>query len=154
MLLVVGFIVGLTTITFVGLSSFRNSQELKTQTQKLTALLREAQQRSIAGKNGSMWGVRMESNTSTASTFMLFQYPYSATRTEGYNALPSSIRFSSTSVPAGSSTMIWFQQITGVANVSTTIFLEQITGGGTSAVGVTKDSSGLIFFDDFNRSTL
>lgn len=58
---------------FTGFSSFRKSQTLKLGVQELSAALSAARQQAIAQENGTAWGVRLTSGTSTnPHTYKIF----------------------------------------------------------------------------------
>jgi type II secretory pathway pseudopilin PulG len=140
---------------FLALTSFKSKQELSSATKKLTSLLREAQSRSMNGRDGTMWGVRLVNSTSSPDSFMIVKYPYSVTSTlESFTSLPSNIQLSESSLVSGTSTVYWFTQISGTPVSTGTIILELTSGSSEGGSGITRDSSGLIFFDNFNRSSL
>lgn len=155
-LVVVGIITLVSVISLATLVGRRSRAELDSTTKQIIALLREAQSRSASQEDGTVWGVHLENSSSTTPFYALFHTSYSATNTVSHNRLPSSVRYASSSIAWGSSIDITFAQISGEPLASTSIALELSPGGGGGSAPerVDRDSSGKIFFDDFNRSNL
>jgi len=149
---VVGII---TVVAIMTLFGRRSQAELDRTTQQVVAMLREAQARSISQEDNAVWGVRFENSTSATPFYALFRTSYSQENVVSRQSLPDRVQFSSSSVPSGTALDITFTQLSGIPSTSTSIGLE-LTTGGTGAVSenVSRDTSGKIFFDDFNRSNL
>jgi Tfp pilus assembly protein FimT len=108
---------------FTGFSTFRKSQTLKLGVQELAATLSAARQQSIAQENGTGWGVRLTSGSSTdAHTYKIFSGSSFAagTTTQSY-VLGRGAKFSN---PRASSTMdVIFAGATGFPSSSQVITL-------------------------------
>ncbi len=108
---------------FTGFSTFRKSQTLKLGVQELAATLSAARQQSIAQENGTGWGVRLTSGSSTdAHTYKVFSGSSFAagTTTQSY-VLGRGAKFSN---PYTSSTMdVLFAGATGFPSSSQVITL-------------------------------
>lgn len=156
-LVVLGVITVITVVALATLLGRRSRVELDNTTKQIAALLREAQSRSVSQEGGTVWGVHFENSTGTAPFYALFKGTYSATSVVGYYRLPTSVQYSSSSIPQGGSLNITFSQISGIPSTSTTLGINQVAGGGGAGGGgasVGRTTSGKIFFDDFNRSSL
>jgi len=157
-LVVLGVITLITVVALATLLGRRSRVELDNTTKQITALLREAQSRSVSQEGGTVWGVHFENSTGTAPFYALFKGgTYSATSVVGYYRLPTSVQYSSSSISQGGSLNITFSQISGIPSTSTTLGINQVVGGGGAGGGgasVGRTTSGKIFFDDFNRTNL
>lgn len=156
-MIVAGIAVIISVVAFVSLSGRRNITQLNTAGQQVVTLLREAQGRSISGsESGAAWGVHLDNVDTGKPFYALFRTAYVAANVVGQYPLPSNIRYATTSIAAGGSLDITFAQISGVPSTSTTITLELYRGGsaGGTSESVSRNSSGRIFFDDFNRTNL
>jgi len=154
MALVVGFTVIMGVVIIVSLSSRKSRVELDNTTKQIVTLLREAQSRAAAGEQNAVWGVHFENSTTTVPFYALFYGSYASSTTKGYWRLPVSLRFATSSVPEGSSTNVVFSQVSGLPTAQTSIGLELTGGGAGGGASVGRATSGKIFFDDFNRSSL
>ena len=155
-LVVAAITVVVAVVVATSLVGRRSQAELDSAKRQITTLLRDAQQRSIGGEGGYAWGVHFENSASGPSFYGLFPSPYSTTSTTaGLYRLPPNVRYATSSVPFGGSLDVVFAPISGLPSASTTIVLELISGGpAETAESVTRDTSGLIFFDNFNRTGL
>ena len=146
-------------VVLVGLSGKRGMSDLTSTTQQIGTLLRQAQTDSMTQKGEATWGVHFYNATGTGSFYALFSGSYSTGTVAGQYQLPGDVAFSSASVPAGGTLDITFAPITGVPSASTSITLYLVGGvNGTatpsSSASLTRQSSGKLFFDNFNRSSL
>jgi Tfp pilus assembly protein FimT len=133
LLIVMALTIGVAVSGFTGFNSFRKSQTLKLGVQELAATLSATRQRAIAQENGSGWGVRLTSATSTeAHTYKVFPgSSFLATSTTQNYVLGRGAKFSN---PQASSTMdIVFAGATGFP--STTQVISLINGFTDGAVG-------------------
>jgi prepilin-type N-terminal cleavage/methylation domain-containing protein len=121
LIVVVAIIVIVSAIGLVSLLGKRSSTDLTSTTAEAVAMLREAESRSMAQAQGVSWGVRFGNPTSTAPFYAIFFSAYSSTTTVGYYRLPSTIGYTASSVPLGTSLDVTFSQITGLASASTTV---------------------------------
>jgi type II secretory pathway pseudopilin PulG len=154
LLIVIGIIAILASVTFLSLFGTRRQNDLKGATQSIVALLREARSHSVAQDSGTIWGVHFDS-TVTPAFYALFKTSYNSSNTVGYYSLPVNIRYATTSFSASGTLDITFTQISGTPSASTTVTLELFSGAGSVPVAnVSRISSGKIFFDDFNRPSL
>lgn len=164
LLVSLGIIAIIATISVIGLSGYRSGDVLASATKQVGALLREAQSNAMAQSQGAAWGVHLDNTTTTAAFYSLF-YTMSGTYASSVQVnralLPSGVCYASSSVAVGSSTDIIFSGISGLPSASATIILQLLGTGncGTatssgSVAGVNRSASGKIFFDDFNRSNL
>ena len=163
-MITMGIIAIIAVVAFLNLSGKRNIALLTNTTQEISSLLRQAQGDSLSQKGGLQWGVHFDNTTSTAEFYALFSTPngtYASATIAGQYPLPAGLCFATSSVPAASTTDVIFNTISGAASVSTTITLQLMAnsgcssnGGGGTSGGVTRNSSGKIFFDDFARTNL
>lgn len=151
-------VVIISIVTVVAVSNLvgtRSKAELDNTTKRIVALLREAQSRSISQDENTVWGVRFDNSTTTKPFYALFKTSYSAANVVSRFNLPGSVQFVTSSIDEGGTLDISFVQLSGVPSTSTSISLKQTRGeGGGGAENVSRESSGKIFFDDFNRSNL
>lgn len=146
---------------FTGFSSFRKSQTLKLGVHELSAALSAARQQAIAQENGTAWGVRLTSGTSTnPHTYKIFSGNSFAagTTTQNY-VLGRGAKFSN---PYTSSTLdIIFAGATGFPSSSQIISL--INGYTDGQVGdviikslgniITRLDSGLVGYWHLDETT-
>ncbi len=155
-LIVIGITAVIGVVVLTSLTGRRHRVELENTARQIATLLREAQSRSMSQDSSTSWGVHFENSTTTAAFYELFSGTvYSTSSVVGHYRLPNIVRFATSSVPSGSSSTVIFAQITGLPSASTTISLELVAGpGGVAGPNVSRATSGLIFFDDFNRTSL
>jgi type II secretory pathway pseudopilin PulG len=137
----------LSVVGFSSLVSNRSRLTLDSTTKQITALLREAQSRSTAQEGGTIWGVRLDNNTSTPF-YALFKTSYSSSSEIGHYGLPVNVKYATSSISQGSSVNITFSQISGQPSTSTSITVN-LTGSGGAIISnstITISSSGLIGF--------
>jgi prepilin-type N-terminal cleavage/methylation domain-containing protein len=155
--IVVAIIGAVTLVAALGLFGRKRSTDLATVKLGIVAVLHEAQSRSTTEAQNASWGVHFASVTGTASFYALFYNSYSISTVVSQYVLPSDVQFATSSVASGGSLDITFAQITGMPSASTSITLNLVSGGGTApgaSASVGRQSSGKVFFDDFNRSSL
>ena len=147
LMIVIGIIAIITTVSVLGLFNRRNKSDLDNVSRQMVAVLRRAQISSMNQDKGVSWGVHFEnpplSGTTTVPFYALFSgQNYSSTSTLDYYRLPSSVQFLSP-VPGTSSTLI-FAQITGIPSFATTtiVGLKSVaTNNSTSGVTITSVGS-------------
>jgi prepilin-type N-terminal cleavage/methylation domain-containing protein len=164
MMIVFGIIAVLGLVAGLNLFGTKGGATLTDTTQSIATVLRQAQSDSMAQENSSQWGVHFDNTTSTSPFYALFYSSngtYASSVISSRYLLPAGICFTTSSVPAGSSTDVVFSSLSGAPNSSGTIGLEFVTGGGcasattsATAAGVSRNSAGEIFFDNFNRTNL
>jgi prepilin-type N-terminal cleavage/methylation domain-containing protein len=157
-------IVVVAVVTTLNLASNRNKRTLDSTTQQVATLLRQAESNSLAQNQNASWGVHFDNITSTAAFYELFysfNASYASSTKVGHYVLPSGICYATSSIAVGSSTDIIFNGLSGAPSASTSITLQLMVGGGCGTAtssgasgSVSRSGSGLIFFDDFNRSNL
>lgn len=145
LVLVIGLIGILATIFLVNLQGRKGKTELTTTTQQITALLREAQSRSVAQSSSTSWGVHFENSTTTIPFYALFGGTYSASSRIGYYRLPATVNYSTSSLASGANREITFTQITGTASASSSITIFSTTDLSQSST-ISVASSGAVSF--------
>ncbi len=158
LLVAIGIAAVIGVVSFLLLQGRPSRAQLDTTTQQIATLLRDAQNRSVSGLAGASWGVHFANSTSTTPWFSLFKGTYSTTtETARYN-LPAALRYATSTLAAGGTLDVLFAALTGIPSTSTAITLELqgsgSGGGGSTPASFGRSSSGEIFFDDFNRSSL
>ncbi|GEM_PF-745504 len=148
---VMGIVVLLSVVGLGSLFNRRSRVDLDNTTRQIVALLREAQSRSAAQENGTIWGVHFD-NAATTTFYALFKTSYNASNTVGSYPLSTVVRFSTASIPSGRTLDITFAQISGNPSTSTPLTLELFSGSrsGGSVIATStitpNASSGLIQF--------
>jgi hypothetical protein len=143
-MVVVALMIIVSVITVVNLSGRRSTSDLNNTTQQITAILREAQSRSVSGQSGATWGVYLANTTATAPFYALYKNVYSQANTVGYYRLPSDVQFATSSLPFGSSTSITFSPDSGLPSTSTSITIQLVPQGVFSTI--TINTPGLIAY--------
>lgn len=121
LVLVMGIVVALGVAAAVMLTGKKSSNDLSTTVTQITALLREAQTRSITQAQGASWGIHFSNATNTAPFYALFSSYYSPTTTTDYYRLPTDVAYNSLTLAPGGTLDVMFAQVSGIASVSTTI---------------------------------
>lgn len=142
-LAVVAIVILLATYLYLGSGALKSKNDLESVRRQSAALLREAQQRSISGSSSTSWGVIFY-NTTTPY-IALFPGTFSTASIQTRLALPNTVRFNSTTLPAGASVTYMFSQLVGQPSTSTPIVFEQVSGAtpGASAT-ITFSAGGLV----------
>ena len=155
LMIVIGIIAVLGIVSLISLRGSKNMADLTGTAKLVASSLRQAQSQSVSGYQGVPWGVHFDNATNTTPFFALFYSSYATTTVVSRYALPLDVQFSASSVSPGSFVNVIFASISGIPSASTSITLNLGSGspGGTSA-SVGRQSSGGIFFDNFNRSSL
>ena len=99
----------------------KNSNDLSNTVSSVTALLQEAESRSVTQVQGASWGIHFSNATTTTPFYALFFSYYSPTTTVGYYRLPSDVTYVPSTVPIGSSLDVMFAQVSGISSASTTV---------------------------------
>ncbi|OGZ53571.1 MAG: hypothetical protein A3B25_00515 [Candidatus Ryanbacteria bacterium RIFCSPLOWO2_01_FULL_48_26] len=145
LLIVTAIIVIISGVSLLNLLGSRNRTNLDSSVRKISALLREAQSRSVAQESGVMWGVHFQNNTSTAPFYALFYDTYGSSTVVEQYILPSLVSYATSSIGQGSSLEITFAQISGFPSASTSVALVLTVGGTVATSSVVRvSSSGLI----------
>lgn len=127
-------IISMTILTIIGvvgiayLGGYRQSANVVSEAEKITAYLRQAQSRAmsgeaVSGQNPTDWGVHFVNSASGTAYYAIFRgSSYSVDASDETIYLPKQVRFSD---PVASSTKdIVFQRITGRPIATTTIILQ------------------------------
>lgn len=141
MIIVIAIIAIIAAVSLFNLTRSKNRTTLDSTTRQISALLREAQNRSMSQDSGNTWGVHFENSTNTTPFYSLFYNSYGASTTIGRYTLPNLVRYSTSSLGQGSSTEITFMQISGFPSASTSITLNLVIGGAVSTSSVIRISS-------------
>lgn len=132
-------------IAVVNLGGRARSVELRSTAERISALLREAQSRSVNQASSTNWGVHFENGTGTPFFALYFSDAYSASTSAGTYPLPARVGYATASIAVGSSKNISFRQITGTATASTSVTILLLSDPGVSStVGVA--SSGAVIY--------
>ena len=146
LLIVIGIIGVLASVTFLSLFGTRRQNDLKGTSQAIAALLREARSRSVAQSSSTSWGVHFENSTVTSPFYALFfSATYAPTTTIGYYRLPSSVGYASSNIPSGSFKEVTFSQLDGLASASTSVSLYLLTSP-TNSSTINIASSGAVSY--------
>jgi prepilin-type N-terminal cleavage/methylation domain-containing protein len=145
LVLVLGIIVILSTVSFVALSGRKNKTELTNIAKQMASLLREAQSRAVSQSNSTAWGVRFKNSTSTAFYALFRGSSYSTSTEQGHYALPTDMAYATATIPVGSSTDIIFSQISGAVSTSTSVKIYLIFQPGSSST-ISVSTAGAISY--------
>jgi len=146
LLVVIALMIVVASTSTLILLGRRNVVSLENTTQQMTAVLREAQSRSIAQSSSTGWGVHFANSTATTPYFAMFAGSVFATSAaQGYHLLSDSVRFATSSLAAGATRTVSFAQRTGAASASTSIKIELIVNPSISST-IRIASSGLVSF--------
>jgi prepilin-type N-terminal cleavage/methylation domain-containing protein len=155
LMIVIGIIAVLGIVSLISLSGPKNAADLTNTAKLVASSLRQAQSQSVSGYQGVPWGVHFENATATTPFFALFYTSYASATVVSRYTLPLDVQFAASSVSPGSFVNVLFASISGIPSASTSITLNLGSGGsGPTSASVGRQSSGGIFFDNFNRSSL
>ena len=145
MIVVVIFVaVGVITLPFFFGS--KSQSDLAAATQQIVASLRESQSHAMTQMNNVPWGVHFANPTNGTPYFAIYSGTnYSPNASQSNYRLPSSIVFDSSTVPAGSSTNVAFNLISGGAGSSTVIRIYVLSQPSISST-ITIAASGAVSF--------
>ncbi len=142
-LVVSGISILLIALTFTFLVGRRSGVEVTTTIQSMQSVLKDAQSRSITYASSSVWGVRF-ANTSPTPFYALFVGEYSSSNVVYSYRLPSSVSYSSSSIPVETVFDITFARGSGLPSTATSITLFSSSGVASSTLQVA--SSGVISY--------
>ena len=132
-------IVALSVVVVVSLVNQKNTNDLSSAVAQATALLGEAQSRSVTQTNNVSWGVHFSNATNTAPFYAIFSSSYSPTTSIGYYRLPPDVAYATATLPVGTAIDVLFQQISGLPVASATIgFVSLSQGSLTSTISVSS----------------
>ncbi|MFH0890628.1 MAG: prepilin-type N-terminal cleavage/methylation domain-containing protein [Candidatus Liptonbacteria bacterium] len=144
-LTVASLIVVLGAIGLMNLAGRRSKVEVETTSQKMVALLREAQSNSMSQSSSTAWGVRFWNATATAPFFVMFGGgSYSLAGENGRYRLPERVFYASSTLAVGATKDVVFSQITGLPNASATVSIVNVGGKISSTISVS--ATGLVSF--------
>ncbi len=115
-LIIIGMVAVLASASFLGLAGFRTSQDLKSATRTLVAVLRDVQSRSMSQEDDKFWGLRVSQPTKEAAVFQGSSCAY-ATETSK-TKLKNSLEFR---VPASGNLDICFEKISGYSSAGSDV---------------------------------
>ncbi len=146
LVLVLGIIVLLSTVSFIALSGRKSKTELDSVAKQMVSLLREAQSRAVSQSNSTSSGVRFSNGTSTSPFYASFVgVAYSTSTERGHYALPSDMAYATSTIPSGTSTDVVFSQISGAVSTSTSIKIF-LTSQPDSSSTITISTAGAISY--------
>jgi prepilin-type N-terminal cleavage/methylation domain-containing protein len=146
MIVVIGIVAAIVMVTVPNLLGKRNTGDLKNTATQIAALLRQAQNDSMAQKNGLSWGVHFQNTTATAPFYAFFSSSssaYNASGIAGYYRLPNTVSYLTSTLSSGSSLDVVFSQILGSASASTSIGLYLISSSSQQSI-ISVASSGAV----------
>lgn len=136
LMIVIGIIAILSTVSFLNLVGYEARRDLESTTKRIAALFRDAQSRSVTQEGGKAWGVFIDDAVLPAK-FQLFQRDVGCAFTSQASVVLLSSRFASpTLVPIGYAKTICFEPVTGFLTTAAvpepaTINIDLASGGGT-----------------------
>jgi prepilin-type N-terminal cleavage/methylation domain-containing protein len=115
LLISIAIIVILGAVTFGSFLNAKNSGDLSNTAKQIAALVRQAQTQSVQDYRGAAWGVRFANGAGSPSAtfYAFFSGAYSTSTTTGYYRLPTTVAFTSSTLPASSSRDVIFSPISG-----------------------------------------
>jgi prepilin-type N-terminal cleavage/methylation domain-containing protein len=120
LMLSLGLIVIFSMFMFAALLGRKGKTELDSDAQKIAALLREAQSRSVAQASSTGWGVYFQ-NATTSFYALYGGTSYSTSSRINYIRLSTNVQFITSTLAVNATKTISFAQITGIVNASTSI---------------------------------
>lgn len=140
-LLVVSILAIISTSAFIWFSNYQRQTEIESASKMIISSLRDAQSRSISGKDFMKWGIFFDG---TGNKFILFRdeggYAGATIKEETY--LSSYVEFDSASLSGGCNEII-FEKINGATAQNCTIKIIDKSDNANFS-GITITSSGLI----------
>ncbi len=143
LLVSIAIVAVLAGLGMINLFGRRGQVELEGTAQQMSILLKEARSRSISQSSSTSWGVHFENATGTAPFYALFAGSYGTSTRVNYNRLPPSVGYVSSSIPAGSSVNVIFDQMTGLSATSTNLRIYMIANPVNSST-IAISQSGLV----------
>lgn len=144
LLTVLGIIVFIASASFLALSASRRKTNFDQVKVRIATLLSDAQNRSANQEGGLAWGVHFENGASEAF-YTLFSGAYSASSEKGHYALPSDVRYSTSSIAVGSFRDIMFKPVSGAASSSGSVAVEMSAAPFTSS-SINVSASGVVSY--------
>lgn len=144
LLIVMGIIVLVGLGITVNLAGRKSTVELTLTTQRIAALLRQAQSRSMSQVSSTSWSIHLD-NGSTPFYALYAGGTYSTGSQDSRFALPTTLRFATTSVAQGNTADVFFAQLSGGASGSTSITLYMLNNSNSSST-ISIDPSGSVSY--------
>lgn len=133
LLIVIGILAVASGFAILNLFGYRRYQDLNLTTQEIAAVLRNAQNRSMAQEFGGPWGVHFENGVSEGSFYKLFLGQSYATSTVYSTAvLRPSVEFSDPGI--GNSKNVFFKAASGLGDADSQV---RVSLRGSSSVSST-----------------
>ena len=143
LLLVIGIIAILGAVTLVNLANPTGTRDVTSTAERIAALLREAQSRSVSQASSTSWGVRFDNGASPF--YALYGGTYATSSREAYYALPATVGFSTSTIAADGFIEISFAQRSGSPAGSSTVGIYSIRDPATSST-ISVASSGMVSY--------
>ncbi|KKP85896.1 MAG: hypothetical protein UR88_C0004G0003 [Candidatus Nomurabacteria bacterium GW2011_GWA1_35_8] len=124
LILVIGIIAVIATISFLNLYDFRSKGDLDLSVREIVSMLRNAHDRSMSQEDGAQWGIHLE-NQSNGDNFY-FLYEGATTTLISKKILSSNLQFIEPGSDANKNILFSFNGwpiINGVPNSSTTVMI-------------------------------
>jgi prepilin-type N-terminal cleavage/methylation domain-containing protein len=125
-LIVVSIMAILALVSVVGLQANRGEQDLNSATRQVVGFLRQAESQSQSGEGGGTWGVYFANATNTQPFYaFISSSTYSTATVVGYNTLPATVAYLTSTLASGATLTISFASVTGapLASASVGIYL-------------------------------
>lgn len=143
-LLVVAISALIGTVLFSGLLGKKREDELQYTARHIAALLREAQSKSVTQSSNANWSVMFVNTTS--SKYYALRVATSIPTQAGQFVLPASIAYVTSTVPTGTSSIIFAALSGRVLVASSTTFGIYSTRNPSKVVTITVATSGAVSF--------
>ncbi|MDE2001466.1 MAG: fibronectin type III domain-containing protein [Patescibacteria group bacterium] len=149
-MVVLGITAILGTVGFIVIPAYRAQNTLTLTTEELVSYLRSAQEKSVAGEQGTTWGVHMVADQSGTDSYQIFYGSSFANGTLSTTVpLPTQVEFSDPI--QGSTKDVLFTRVTGYPDTVKTIDLVSTYGGAGRRITIT--ANGLISYDTISASS-
>jgi type II secretory pathway pseudopilin PulG len=143
-MIVMGLMLILGIFLLVNLNGRRRTTELTTSAQRIAALVREAQSRSVIQASSSSWGVHFD-NRGATPFYALFSGTYSTSSRENVYALPQTVGYTTSTIASGRYAEMTFDQISGMPSGSSTIGIYLLASPASSST-LSVASSGAVSY--------
>ncbi len=142
-MIAVGLLIIVMLITVPTLFGQRNKSQFDGTVKEITALLREAQSKSVSQALGTTWGVHLRYDPVNVSFFALFNgTTYTGTNSAGYNRLPPGVEYISSTLGVSNMKEILFSSLDGAT--ASTSFRLYMTSRPEISSTISVASSGVV----------